>query len=178
MDERMKRYRVKWESSQPIKDLVVQPGTLVSEVHTTYHALLVKYSDLAEGANAAELAKLNARLSAEIKVHNVVTADLSAIAEERNTLADPPRFKLQVIMPSKPALSKLNAVNDLLPSPTLRKRLKKMMADQAAHIEELRAQGKWKSAKWIAASTWMLWAWYVFKSPLTSLLNAAKRVVG
>ena len=73
-------------------------------------------------------------------------------------------------------LGRLSRLSDLLPSPSLRKTLRKLMGDQAAHIEELRRQGRLPAARWIAFSTWGLWLWYVLKSPVTSLVSAVKKV--
>lgn len=80
--------------------------------------------------------------------------------------------------PPKPSLHTLYALSDLAPSPNLRKRLKKLLADQGAHVEELYGNGKYKSARWIAFSTWALCFWYAAKSPVSSLLSAAKRQIG
>jgi hypothetical protein len=80
--------------------------------------------------------------------------------------------------PTPPNLASLRRVNDLLPSPKLRTQLRKMMADQAYHIEGLCDAGRYKAAKWIAITTWVMWVWYVTKSPVSSILSAAKRLAG
>lgn len=82
------------------------------------------------------------------------------------------------LSPLPPSLNGLQSLNDLIPSPKLRKTLGKMIADQMAHVAGLHAAGRYTSAKIAAAGTWALWFWYVLKSPVTSLLSAARRVVG
>lgn len=91
-------------------------------------------------------------------------------------------FDELLVIPSspvdRPSLASLLRLNDLIPSPKVRKTLGKMIADQMAHVAGLHTAGRYKAAKIAAAGTWALWLWYVLKSPVTSLLSAAKRVVG
>jgi hypothetical protein len=68
--------------------------------------------------------------------------------------------------------------NDLLPTEGLRKQTKKMLADQQAHVEDLVKQGRWKAARWQVGCTWVTWAWYVLKRPITSLSKSLQGKIG
>jgi hypothetical protein len=67
---------------------------------------------------------------------------------------------------------------DLVPPPRLRKRLQKMLADQAAHTTSLRRQGRYLGAYWIEVSTWGLTLWYIAVAPIGAAIAAARNRVG
>jgi hypothetical protein len=67
---------------------------------------------------------------------------------------------------------------DLVPPPRLRKRLQKMLADQAAHTTSLRRQRRQAAAYWIEISTWGLALWYIAVAPVGAALAAARNRLG
>lgn len=70
-------------------------------------------------------------------------------------------------------LRTLKKVIDLVPTPPLRKRLGKLLADQAHHASYLRKAGRRRAALWIECSTWLLVAWYVAAAPIQAVWTAA-----
>jgi hypothetical protein len=64
------------------------------------------------------------------------------------------------------ALQMLKSLIDLVPPPRLRKRLLKLLADQSAHVIQLRKKRRFVAAYWIVLTTWVLVAWYVLLSPI------------
>jgi hypothetical protein len=71
-----------------------------------------------------------------------------------------------------PGLRSLSRVSDLIPTPKLRKRIKKLIADQADHLQKLKNAKRLGSARWIVFCTWLLVAWYVFSAPVSAVINA------
>ncbi len=67
----------------------------------------------------------------------------------------------------------LKYLSDLIPPPRLRKRIQKMLADQAAHATSLRKRGRRKAAYWIEVSTWGLALWYLMVAPIAAVWSAA-----
>jgi hypothetical protein len=63
----------------------------------------------------------------------------------------------------------LKRVIELVPGHKLRKRLGKLLADEAQHAAALRNAGRPRAAKWIETCTWGLAAWYIAASPITAL---------
>jgi hypothetical protein len=57
------------------------------------------------------------------------------------------------------SLSGIARFCDLMPTPRVRKRLRKMLGDQGAHITDLQAAGRHRAARWIQLCTtgWVLW---------------------
>jgi len=74
---------------------------------------------------------------------------------------------------SKPCARLVKAVA-LIPGPRLRKRVEKMVADEAAHALELQASGRTKAARWIVICAWVYAAFIVFRSPFAAILEVLK----
>lgn len=62
-----------------------------------------------------------------------------------------------------PPCGKLRSLCDLVPSPLLRKRVKKLVADQESHIDTLLAQGRHRAALINRLGTWILFFWYIIQ---------------
>lgn len=62
-----------------------------------------------------------------------------------------------------PPCGKLRSLCDLVPSPLLRKRVKKLVADQESHVDTLRAQGRHRAALFNQLGTWLLFFWYIIQ---------------
>lgn len=69
----------------------------------------------------------------------------------------------------KRSLKALKFFIDLVPPPRLRKRLTKLLADQSAHVTQLRKSKRRIAAHWIIVTTWALVVWYVLLSPIHAL---------
>lgn len=69
-------------------------------------------------------------------------------------------------------LNRLSRICDLIPTPCLRQRIKKLLADQEAHLIQLKRGKRLWAARWIVLTTWILVAWYVLASPVTALTQA------
>jgi hypothetical protein len=134
-----------------------------------------------------EQAEVAQKLLKEVAERNLkIHADLEAMealmtARVARKIVDKVLFRKEATRlvypsPRKPPLTRLLEVNDLLPSPTLRKSMRKMLADQAVHIGELQEAGRPGAAKWQKFATWLLWFWYVLRSPMTSLLSYARKL--
>ena len=68
--------------------------------------------------------------------------------------------------------NQLCRICDLIPTPCLRKRVKKLLADQEAHLSQLKRSRRLWAARWIVLTTWILVGWYVLVSPMTALTQA------
>lgn len=66
------------------------------------------------------------------------------------------------------------AVN-FVPSPKTRKLLKKLVADQTAHIAEMEASGQFKAARW---NWWCTWWMIIYNTLIHTVTHAAKAVRG
>ena len=73
------------------------------------------------------------------------------------------------MLPGGRPFKALKYLSDLIPPPRLRKRIQKMLADQAAHVASLRKRGRHKAAYWIEIATWALAVWYVLASPIAAV---------
>lgn len=69
----------------------------------------------------------------------------------------------------------LSSASDLIPGTRLRKRIKKMIADEAKHAEELEAAGRLAAARWIAFCAWVWAIALVFRAPFAAVLDLVKR---
>lgn len=69
-------------------------------------------------------------------------------------------FGLLLSTKQAPSMKALVTATDLFPSPKTRKLLKKMVVEQGVHIETLAAAGRFKTARWIWFSSWLLLIWY------------------
>ncbi len=81
---------------------------------------------------------------------------------------------LPKLLRQAPTVNSLVAAADLFPSPKTRKLLKKMLADQAEHIQSLSAKGRNWSAWWIWTTSWIMLIWYAAHGLLTSVMKAIK----
>jgi hypothetical protein len=70
---------------------------------------------------------------------------------------------------------RLRSICDLIPSPILRKRVTKLIADQEPHIEKLKRQKRRAAAHWIRVSTWFLVGWYIAGGIVLGLIGPLLR---
>lgn len=73
-----------------------------------------------------------------------------------------------------PPLSGLAALTDWVPFPGIRKRQRKLIADEAAEITEFESGGRKRLAKWRRTWAWIYWFWYLISGPF----SAAMRLLG
>jgi hypothetical protein len=64
----------------------------------------------------------------------------------------------------------LRSLCDLVPSPTLRKRVTKLVADQEFHIDRMLTQGRHKAARFNRIGTWFLFFWYIAVGVMLALV--------
>ena len=85
-----------------------------------------------------------------------------------------PRFS----RPSEESIpfKKLTALTDWVPSATLRKRLRKLIADEFVEIMEFRSQGRTSLARWRTLWTYVHWLRYLLVGPLVSILKSLTRL--
>jgi hypothetical protein len=76
-------------------------------------------------------------------------------------------------MGGKQSLRLLTRLVDLLPPPRLRKRIRKLLADQQHHIAELRKSKRHRAAAWIVFTTWVLVFWYIVVAPVSAVISVA-----
>lgn len=74
-------------------------------------------------------------------------------------------------------LDRLSGLTDWVPSRIIRKRLHKLIADDATEILHYRRQGRTALARWRAGWTWIHWLRYVLTGPVTLLLSAFRRFI-
>lgn len=72
-------------------------------------------------------------------------------------------------------LSTLIVLTDLVPSRALRKKQKKLLADESAEIFVLLEQGRHSAAQWRTVWAWIHWVRYLVTSPISIALKAVKR---
>lgn len=73
-----------------------------------------------------------------------------------------------------PSTQTIDAVADLVPSPKTRKLLKKMIAEQQAHISDLSAAHRPKAAYWAWSCTWGLLVWYTLLHGVSGVSRAIR----
>ena len=76
--------------------------------------------------------------------------------------------------PLNPEVSGLLIATDWFPAPKTRKLLKKLVSDQAAHIQNLTSANRLNAARWIWASTWVLLIWYGAKDIVLGIAKAVR----
>jgi hypothetical protein len=67
---------------------------------------------------------------------------------------------------------------DLVPSHKLRKRLSKLLAEEAHQAAALRKAGRPGAARWIEMCTWGLAAWYIAAAPIAALWSLLREQSG
>jgi hypothetical protein len=80
--------------------------------------------------------------------------------------------KLQGV--SRPCAGLIRLV-DWIPGPRLRKRVRKLVADEVAHVDELQKAGRFGAARWIAFCAWIHAIVIVLRGPLAAVLDWVKR---
>jgi hypothetical protein len=81
-------------------------------------------------------------------------------------------------VPARPPLEALAGLTDWVPSRQLRKQLGKMLADDAADIQQCIAEGRLRLARWRAWCAWAWWVWYIGKAPLTLAIRFLRSSAG
>ena len=71
-----------------------------------------------------------------------------------------------------PSMGPLIKATDFFPSPKVRKLLKKMVAEQGIHIATLAGDGRFKTARWIWFSSWLLLIWYGCRGLIMTVAKA------
>lgn len=71
-------------------------------------------------------------------------------------------------------LARLAALTDWVPSSVIRKRQRKLIADEAAEIAKFESEGRMRLAQWRRAWTWIYWCGYLISGPF----SAAMRLFG
>ena len=69
----------------------------------------------------------------------------------------------------------LTKLTDWVPSAAIRKRQKKLIADEMAEIFEFEAQGRMRLARWRRAWLWVHWSRYLLSSPFTWVMKVFKK---
>ena len=68
----------------------------------------------------------------------------------------------------------LRLISDLIPGPNLRRRVRKMLADQETDIDRLRKDGRTRAAMWMYRWTWLIFVVMVLAGPV----DAIRRLIG
>jgi hypothetical protein len=160
----------------------------VSRVKTT--GLFVSYDhlkidrlppDFLETANAIlnERAGIDASASQTFDVLTAFTGNGTEYTEEQKTqfvaLMERQRQLLDEREQQKPSLQAASNLLDIVPVPRLRKALKKLLADQAAHLDEVYAHDRPISAKFVKYGTWLLLGWTAVAYFATYALQVVKK---
>jgi hypothetical protein len=117
------------------------------------------------GKQFASAAQLNSSQAIRISLFllisiGVIAGVLLALLQERLQLG---------VYGQRKSLQALKTLIDLVPPPKLRRRLVKLLADQSAHVIQLRKHRRYTAAYWIVLTTWLLAGWYALLSPFHAL---------
>lgn len=76
------------------------------------------------------------------------------------------------------SLTALAKLTDWVPFPSVRKKQRKLLADEFAEIDEFRSQGRYFLVRWRTAWAWVLWARYLLTAPLSYAAQAFLKATG
>lgn len=132
------------------------------------NSLFSKHSDAALFRNLTTLsAQEDIRASvAELHRRRVINASIKSGERPTSPDTDPE--------PIKTSPDGVISLIDLLPDPKSRKLVRKMAADQFAHIHELERKGKIRAARWQLAATWGLVIWYGILYSISTVARAVR----
>ncbi len=128
------------------------------------------------------LAQIANKSSSHLSEESIVQGVTSVALEQAHYSYLNQGSKVRASIKLSSSVRRLNALNDLLPNPGLRKKNVKLLADQEAFLRELVDRGCFKTASWQTFCTYVLWFWYSFRGVIAAAVAigaaAARRSIG
>jgi hypothetical protein len=78
---------------------------------------------------------------------------------------------------ARPPLNQLSSLTDWVPSPVIRKRQRKLLADETAEIIQFRTEGRKYLARWRLAWAWFYWFVYLLSTPFAMVTSAIRKFI-